>query len=66
MQLYRGVRFQYTSPGYQNLCAHINKTVYVTLNSFPSNCAHFSCIFSSRFIFELSLIRQVDQTNFLR
>ena len=40
-----------TSPGGQHMCAYSDKTVYLTLNGFRSNRAHFSYVISSRFLF---------------
>ena len=40
-----------TPPGGLYLCASSRYTMYLSLKSFPSNCAHFSYVFYSRFLF---------------
>ena len=52
-----------TSPGFQHLCGSINKTPYVTLNKFRSNCAHFFYVVPSHFLFliESDLSSRADQ-----
>ena len=54
-----------TPPGVWHLQTCSRYTAYVTLNAPPSNFAQFTYVFSRRFIFKSSPIRQVDQTNIL-